>query len=591
MKIKTLFYSLLFVLIVFVSSNVALASVSSGTITAPFQYAKVCHDPTCATTTGGTFGVINMIATGFTAITIDDTTGVSGQAWGNELGTITFNPIGGGVSINTSTGEMSGYAYASTGGWMKMNPSGVTPVTINCSGEWNGWAWIGGVNGGWVKFSASGITTPATPLDADATVKTDWRPTTCRPGGGGGIVPPSGGGGGGGTIVDQCPLIVGYQSSVSFCPVVPEVVPETPTTPTNPTTPNTPPVKTPPTKPTTPTTELPIFEVIGENPPPPVKEVSLIIKHILSESGSGVQVAPRFFDLKVTSLDPKDKSKKIITQEKGLFYEFVQSTNDHVSIASKNFVKTKVTFSYVGKVENKQRIIYQSRGFKYFISEFFNIQKISAWFKNIFHIKSADASEVKPEYPVSEFPGNNGSILIPSETGLYVMHIEGTNADGSIEVINVNSIVVPKGSVFYRWWWFGWHEKPIQEAKVTLHNKNIKSGQFEKWTVESNEEAVKDESYVFILPNGEYYLEISAPKFHTFNGESISLLANGHVINDKVELICTFWGSWWCLLPVKIVIVILVLLITLLVVNRRRRHMEQRRLHADVHEAEKLTPY
>jgi hypothetical protein len=384
----------------FMFANTSFASVSSGTIDPSYQYVKVCHDVTCATTAGGSYGIINMRPTGFTPIRIDDTTGVTGQAWGNELGTITFNPIGGGVTINTSTGAMSGYAYAATGGWMKLDPIGVTPVTVNCSGELNGWAWIGGVNGGWVKFSASGIASPSTPADAGATVKTDWIPTSCRPSGGGVILT---GGGGGGAVIDQCPNLIGYQSTSVLCPVILPTNPQTP--PVNPPTgtePTTPP-KNPPTKPPS-HPEQPTFEITGETPVKPTDNPSLVIKHVYSESGKGIQIPPRFLDVKVTTIDPKDKTKKIVKQEKGLFYEFVQSTNDHVSVQGKDFVKTKVTFSYVGKLENTQRIVYQSRGIRGFFAEFVNIQKVVNAIKNFFGIPVVSAAE-RNTLPVSEFTG------------------------------------------------------------------------------------------------------------------------------------------------------------------------------------------
>jgi hypothetical protein len=166
------------------------ASVSSGTVTPGFATALVCHDPTCTTPTPGS---INFRPTGTTPVTIDDTNGVDGIAWGTELGWITFNPTGSsGITINATTGALSGSAWSQVSGWVNFRPTG-QGVSINSAGEFVGWAWTGGPNGGWIKFDCA----------QSACVKTDWRPTSARP-----VVATTGGGGGGGGIISG-PLAVG----------------------------------------------------------------------------------------------------------------------------------------------------------------------------------------------------------------------------------------------------------------------------------------------------------------------------------------------------------------------------------------------
>jgi hypothetical protein len=224
-----------FVFYMNVYATVAHASVSSGTIDATSHSALVCHDVSCASPLPGS---INFLPTGTTTVTIDDTLGMNGTAWGNELGWINFNPTGPeGVVVNTTTGALSGKAWSQVSGWMNFSPTG-RGVSIDASGQFVGWAWVGGPYGGWIKFDC---------VSASSCVKTDWRPLSARSsGGGGGIVS-----GGGGTYTpninpaivpvsgDVCANLFGIQSSipngfvrdqgdicsllVDYCPNIPDI--------------------------------------------------------------------------------------------------------------------------------------------------------------------------------------------------------------------------------------------------------------------------------------------------------------------------------------------------------------------------------
>ncbi len=152
------------------------ASVTSGTIDSTYKYARICHDESCST-----YGTINFKPTingstpGATAISITDS-GITGHAWGDEVGWINFSPTGQGVTLDSATGALSGMAYANTGGWINFNPTSVgggtaVDVTINTDGEFEGWAWISGAYGGWIQFDCG---------NAGTCVKTDWRPESER---------------------------------------------------------------------------------------------------------------------------------------------------------------------------------------------------------------------------------------------------------------------------------------------------------------------------------------------------------------------------------------------------------------------------
>lgn len=188
-----------------IHTSFVYASESSGTITPGSINAKVCHSVGCITPTPG---VINFKPTGTTPVTIDDTNGIDGIAWGNEMGWITFDPTGPqGLTINTTTGVISGKAWSQAAGWVNFAPTGQS-VTITSAGEFSGWAWAGGPYGGWIKFDCT---------DGAACVKTDWRPIgsrTVTTTGGGGNGPVTGSGGGGGSPSDVCWNVNGIQFDV-----------------------------------------------------------------------------------------------------------------------------------------------------------------------------------------------------------------------------------------------------------------------------------------------------------------------------------------------------------------------------------------
>lgn len=173
----------MFIIVIFsfVQVGIVFASESNGTIDTTYKYSRLCRSTDCSS-----YSTLNWKPTGSTAITITDS-GLTGYAWGDEIGWINMNPTGAGVLINPSTGSLSGYAYSNTGGWINFNPTDVSGgtdvgVRINSSGEFTGWAWVSSARGGWMKFDCSSNNT---------CVKTDWRPIPNR-------TPSSGGGGGGG---------------------------------------------------------------------------------------------------------------------------------------------------------------------------------------------------------------------------------------------------------------------------------------------------------------------------------------------------------------------------------------------------------
>jgi hypothetical protein len=253
-----IFNSLVLLSIFFLGVNVTSASVSVGAISSGFTTAKICKDVSCTT-----YGVVNFKPTingntpGALPITITDS-GITGHAWGNEIGWINMSPTGSGVIVNPTTGILSGKAYANVGSWINFAPTypgsgpqvGVTLVDNGTGSNFQGWAWVSGAHGGWMKFDCSGTGTCVKtdwraipyrficsdgidndgdtlidyPNDPGCTSSSDTDETNITTGGGGG-----GGSGGGGGNPCASPLV--YSNGVC---VNPNVLPQTqPTTPQN----------------------------------------------------------------------------------------------------------------------------------------------------------------------------------------------------------------------------------------------------------------------------------------------------------------------------------------------------------------------
>lgn len=169
-----IFGNLIFLTLFFLQAHNVYASVTIGTIDTGFTLTKICKDISC--TAFGTINfkpTINVNTPGALPVTITDI-GITGHAWGDEIGWINMAPTGSGIIVNPTTGVLSGKAYANSGSWINFAPTypgsgpqvGVTLVDNGSGSNFQGWAWVSGAHGGWMKFDCSGVGT---------CVKTDWR--------------------------------------------------------------------------------------------------------------------------------------------------------------------------------------------------------------------------------------------------------------------------------------------------------------------------------------------------------------------------------------------------------------------------------
>jgi hypothetical protein len=124
---------------------------------------KICKDVTC---TNPTPGIIDFEISGGFPLVIDSEKGISGKAWGGELGWITFNPTNGGVFFaDSTTGLLKGTALSENFGIINFSVTGQKVFIDPNTGEWSGWAWASGQYGGWVKFDCKNA----------SCVKTTWH--------------------------------------------------------------------------------------------------------------------------------------------------------------------------------------------------------------------------------------------------------------------------------------------------------------------------------------------------------------------------------------------------------------------------------
>jgi len=84
--------------------------------------------------------------------------GLTGYAFGENIGWINLAPTNGGVTMTANnSGILTGYAWGENAGWINFAPTngGVTiSKTDPTKGEFNGWAWS--ENYGWIKFECPG---------------------------------------------------------------------------------------------------------------------------------------------------------------------------------------------------------------------------------------------------------------------------------------------------------------------------------------------------------------------------------------------------------------------------------------------------
>ncbi|MBI4094227.1 MAG: hypothetical protein HY436_00275 [Candidatus Liptonbacteria bacterium] len=165
----------------------------------------------------------------------------------------------------------------------------------------------------------------------------------------------------------------------------------------------------------------------------------------------------------------------------------------------------------------------------------------------------------------------------PDGDGIYTAQIQAPAVDGEYEIITVmdyedpslgvreirlTTVVDPEGYIFEQ---SGRKEVRIPDAEVSLFLLDPQSGQFALWPAKEFRQAnpqVTDVrgTYSFLVPEGTYRLEISAPGYRQYVGEPF-VVEEGTPVHENVALRATFSFltalSWQSALLVALVLLLL----------------------------------
>jgi len=131
-----------------------------------------------------------------------------------------------------------------------------------------------------------------------------------------------------------------------------------------------------------------------------------------------------------------------------------------------------------------------------------------------------------------------GSLTLSGVSGRYRIQTTVVHADGSTpKEISLVTVVDPQGYVYRK---AGSDEARVGDAEVSLYSKNLETGEFELWDATSflqdNPQLTdKSGSYSFLVPKGEYYLQVTADGYTEKTGEVFEVRVGGSV-SENIEL-------------------------------------------------------
>lgn len=176
----------------------------------------------------------------------------------------------------------------------------------------------------------------------------------------------------------------------------------------------------------------------------------------------------------------------------------------------------------------------------------------------------------------------------PDDDGIYTAEIQAPLAEGEYEIITVMdfedpelgkkeirlvTVVDPEGYVYER---IKNQELRIAGAIVSIFWLNPETKQYELWPAreyqQENPQTTKDTGeYSFLVPEGDYYLKVEAPKYPVFQSEIFSV-KEGSGIHMNIELKAKYW--WLKAIDGKTILLIVVILF--LIYNFYRDRMRER---------------
>ncbi len=165
------------------------------------------------------------------------------------------------------------------------------------------------------------------------------------------------------------------------------------------------------------------------------------------------------------------------------------------------------------------------------------------------------------------------------QDGIYTASITSPNIEGKYDVRtiveykdknlksledNTTLVVDPEGYIYEN---FGWGELRIKDAVVTLYWLNSDTKKYEIWPadkfMQKNPQTTdKTGTYSFLVPEGNYYIEVKAGGHANYKGEAFEV-TEGSGIHADIELDI---ANWWqrIFTPERTIIIVLLVISTAL---------------------------
>ena len=167
------------------------------------------------------------------------------------------------------------------------------------------------------------------------------------------------------------------------------------------------------------------------------------------------------------------------------------------------------------------------------------------------------------EYILTDGDGDGifeGKIKMPEVAGEYVIRTILYYEDGTIKDIETETLIDPKGYIYQA---INGKEIRIPDAKISLYRFNLETNQFELWQAqeygqENSQITDKTGEYNFLVPEGKYYLTITATDYGDYQSEEFET-KEGNVINRNIELTLIKKFNWqWLIFPVILIVGIII---------------------------------
>lgn len=164
-----------------------------------------------------------------------------------------------------------------------------------------------------------------------------------------------------------------------------------------------------------------------------------------------------------------------------------------------------------------------------------------------------EKTSIEEKMVVSEFEYTD-----PDRDGIYTASLDAPKVHGEYEIITVmkykdpslgsrelrlTTVIDPEGYVYEQ---IGEKELRVPNAKISLLRKNASSGEFSLWKASdysqvNPQKTDKSGTYSFLVPEGIYKLEVTAPGYYDWQGTEFTVMS-GRGVHENISLKPK---SWW----------------------------------------------